>query len=72
MDIVYYNGKISTLDDADTFYEAVGVANGKVAFLGTSDEAMLLDAETRVNLNGRLLLPGFVDSHLHMLHYAFV
>lgn len=72
IDIIYYNGKISTLDDADTFYEAVGVTGGKVAFLGTTEDALNLKAEVKIDLKGRLLLPGFVDSHLHMLHYAFV
>lgn len=72
MDRIFYNGTISTLDDADSFYEAVGVKDGKIAFLGTTEEAMTMDAAEKTDLKGRLLLPGFVDSHLHMLHYAFV
>ena len=72
MDRIFYNGKISTLDSSDTFCSAVGVKNSKIAFVGTDAEAAKLDAKEKVDLKGRLLLPGFVDSHLHMLHYAFV
>lgn len=72
MDRIFYNGKISTLDESDSFCEAVGIENGKIVFVGSDKEAAELEAKERVDLKGRLLLPGFVDSHLHMLHYAFV
>ena len=72
MDRIFYNGKISTLDADDTFCSAVGVKDGKIVFTGTDEEAAAFEAKERIDLKGRLLLPGFVDSHLHMLHYAFV
>ena len=37
-----------------------------------NEEAEKIACEEKVDLGGRLLLPGFVDTHLHMLHYAFV
>ncbi|MBR5315804.1 MAG: amidohydrolase family protein, partial [Firmicutes bacterium] len=72
MDKIFYNGIIRTLDDNDFVAEAVGVKDGKIAFVGTNEEALNLGCEDKVDLQGRLLLPGFVDSHMHMLHYAFV
>ena len=72
MDKIFYNGKIGTQDDHDTFAQAVGIKDGKIAFVGSNEEAAALSADERIDLNGRLMLPGFVDSHLHMLHYAFV
>lgn len=69
---ILYNGCIRTLDDNDNIFEAVGIENGKIAFVGTNKEAIEMECEERVDLKRRLLLPGFVDSHLHMLHYAFV
>lgn len=72
MDKIFYNGKIHTLDDADHVVEAVGITGGKISFLGTTEEALSLEAAEKMDLNGRLMLPGFVDAHLHMLHYAFV
>ena len=72
MDKLFYNGKIRTLDDNNTVAEAIGVKDGKIAFVGSNEEAKNLDCAEKVDLQGRLLLPGFVDSHMHMLHYAFV
>ncbi len=46
--------------------------NGKIVFVGTNEEAEKIACEEKVDLGDRLLLPGFVDTHLHMLHYAFV
>lgn len=72
MDKIFYNGKISTLDNQDSFAEAIGVEDGKITFIGTTQEALNLEADVSINLKGKLMLPGFVDSHLHMLNYAFV
>ena len=41
-------------------------------FLGTNAEAEKIECGDKINLKGRLMLPGFVDSHMHMLNYAFV
>ena len=67
-----FNGCIRTLDDQNTVAQAVGIENGKITFIGTDQEAERIFCEDRTDLQGRLLLPGFVDTHLHMLHYAFV
>ena len=72
MDTIFYNGRIRTLDDNGSVAEAVGVENGKIIFVGSNEEALAMECANRVDLGGRLMLPGFVDSHLHMLHYAFV
>lgn len=69
---VFYNGCIRTLDKNNSVAEAVGIEDGKIVFVGSDEEALALSADEKIDLNGRLLLPGFVDSHLHMLHYAFV
>ncbi|MBQ2413169.1 MAG: amidohydrolase family protein, partial [Anaerotignum sp.] len=72
MDRIFYNGVIRTLDDNNTVAEAVGVKDGKIAFIGTNEEAVTMECAEKIDLQGRLMLPGFVDSHMHMLHYAFV
>ena len=72
MDKIFYNGIIRTLDDNGKVAEAVGVKDGKTAFIGTNAEAEKIECAEKIDLKGRLLLPGFVDSHMHMLHYAFV
>lgn len=72
MDTLYYNGKIKTLDNQNSIVEAIGIKNGKIVFLGSNLETSSIKCDKRVDLNGKLLLPGFVDSHLHMAHFAFV
>ena len=72
MDTIFYNGIIRTLDDSNTVFEAVGITDGKISFLGTNEEAAHVSCETKIDLQGKLMLPGFVDSHMHMLHYSFV
>jgi predicted amidohydrolase YtcJ len=51
---------------------ALAIENGRILALGAEDE--LMDAFPRArreNLEGRVLLPGFTDAHLHLSHYAF-
>ena len=72
MDRIFFNGLIRTLDNEHRIAEAVGVKDGKISFIGNNEEAKKFDCKERIDLKGRLMLPGFVDSHLHMLHYAFV
>ena len=68
MDKLFYNGRIYSIDDTDSIYEAVGIKDGKIVFLGTNDEAAKAEAAEKVDLSGKTVLPGFVDSHLHMLN----
>ena len=72
MDQIFFNGKVRTLDDDNHIADAIGVKDGKIAFIGSNTQAQEFDCKEKIDLGGRLLLPGFVDSHLHMLHYAFV
>jgi len=68
-DLVLTNGQIHPLtdDDPDPF-EAVAVRNGRIVRLDTSYEIEFLDGVDTdiVDLDGRTVLPGFVDAHTHM------
>lgn len=72
MDRIFYNGKIYAIDQQNSFYTAIGVEKGKIAFLGNDAQAAGIEADEKIDLQGKTVLPGFVDSHLHMLNYAFV
>ncbi|MBQ6662844.1 MAG: amidohydrolase [Firmicutes bacterium] len=72
MDKIYYNGKVRAIDKENRVYEAIGIQDGRIAFLGSNEEARELPAAEKTDLNGKTVLPGFIDSHLHMLNYAFV
>ena len=67
-DRVFLNGEIHTLTDPDETYEAVAVRDGKIVRLGRSyDIEFLAGVETDVvDLDGRVLLPGFIDAHTHL------
>ena len=67
-DIVLSGGVVYTVDDARPWAEAVAVrGNGIVAVLDSREDAQAyIGADTRViDLDGRMLLPGFIDGHVH-------
>lgn len=72
MDTILYNGRIRTLDKACLEAEAVAIKNGIVAMVGSNEDILpLADARTnKIDLEGRLALPGFSDSHIHLIYYA--
>src|SRR5436190_379600 len=68
-DTVYVNGKIITVDKAFTIAQAVAVKDGRFVGVGTSEEMRrYVSSTTRVvDLKGRAVIPGLMDSHTHML-----
>lgn len=67
MDTILYNGVIHTMAGRDV--SALAIQKGRIALAG-SDEAVLAlaDAHTRrIDLKGRCVLPGFVDTHMHLI-----
>jgi hypothetical protein len=68
-DLVLLDGEVHTLTDPDETHEAVAVRDGRIVSLGkTYDVQFLAGTETEtVELDGRVVLPGFVDAHTHML-----
>jgi predicted amidohydrolase YtcJ len=68
-DTLYLGGTIITVNDEAPRAEAVAVKNGMILAVGTADDlARYRGGETAVfDLNGQTLLPGFVDSHGHVI-----
>lgn len=66
VDTVFVNGKIVTLDEDDTVATTVAVHEGRIVAVG--DDELLGDytAAKTIDLGGRVMLPGFVDSHTHI------
>ena len=70
--LVLYNGVIYTMDRSLPRAPAVAIAGNRVLALG-DDEAMrelLAPRGEAVDLEGRAVVPGFVDSHIHFVEYA--
>ncbi|SDB30513.1 hypothetical protein SAMN02982931_02315 [Bauldia litoralis] len=68
-DTIYSGGPILTIDDSDPVAEAVAVKDGRIIAVGALNDVMAhQDDQTRmVGLSGRAMLPGFVDSHGHVV-----
>jgi len=64
----YINGKILTVDPNDTVAEAMLVAGDRIIATGSSAEikALLPGWGRTVDLEGRTVIPGIVDSHVHV------
>src|SRR5687768_12281997 len=71
-DTVLVNGKVVTVDAASSVREAVAIANGRIVAVGaTADVRRMAGPATRViDLQGRTVIPGLIDSHLHAIRAA--
>jgi len=70
---MYYGGDIITMEgDNATYAESIVVKDGKIVFVGSKTEAMKAAGEghTMVDLQGKTMLPGFIDGHSHLLTIA--
>ncbi len=68
---LYAGGRIYTLDPAPPVVEALAVSDGRIIARGTTaDLAADFPHLERVDLGGRTVLPGFVDSHIHLASYG--
>jgi predicted amidohydrolase YtcJ len=66
-DLLFQNGVVYTIDSHRSHAQAVGVTGKKITFVGDNAEAAgHIGPHTKaIDLNGRMLLPGFIDSHAH-------
>ncbi len=67
-ELIIFNGTIYTLDPALPQAEALAVGNGKILAVGALDEIETMTSPNtrRINLQGRTLIPGFNDAHIHL------
>ncbi|MBC2836923.1 amidohydrolase [Gemmobacter straminiformis] len=68
VDLVITNARVLTMDAGRPRAEAVALRGGRIAAVGGAEVAALAGPKTRViDAGGRTLLPGFVESHLHLV-----
>jgi len=68
-DRIFENGTVHTMDDKRTVASAIALKGDRVLAVGDAD-AMLAVGNTkteRIELRGRTVIPGLIDSHNHML-----
>lgn len=71
-DAILHNGDLLTLNDRHPHATALAIEGDRIAFVG-DEQATLALAATKtkvVNLHGRTVVPGFCDSHLHLVWYG--
>ena len=70
---VYYNGDIITMKgNTPQYVKAVAVSKGKIIYVGTKEEALIRAGKgaALIDLKGKTLLPGFIDTHGHLIIYG--
>jgi predicted amidohydrolase YtcJ len=72
-DMLLLNGRIVTLDDDSSIKQALAIAGDRIAATGNNDEILkLAGAATKiVDLGGRMVIPGLIDSHIHLIRAGF-
>ena len=68
-DLILLNGNFHTIDKAQPLASAVAIKDGKFLVVGDAEAAMRhrSDATKVVDLNGRSVVPGLNDSHIHLI-----
>src|SRR5262245_59013676 len=71
-DAVYHNGKVLTVDERFSTAQALAVRDGKVMAVGSNSEILNLAGPktVRLDLKGKTIIPGFIDTHSHLFDYA--
>ena len=71
-DLVLQNGKIVTLDPKNSIAQAVAIKGDKILAFGTNYQIhVLVGPQTKsIDLQGKTVTPGIVDSHIHVLYYG--
>src|SRR5687767_10093103 len=67
VETVLINGTVLTVDRADTVAQAVAITGGKIAAVGTTAQikAMAGPKTEAIDLRGRAVTPGLIDTHVH-------
>ncbi|TDG15437.1 amidohydrolase [Seongchinamella unica] len=68
-DRIFLNARAYTVNAAEPWAEAVAVTGDTIVYVGDNEGAKALVGETTVlhDLGGQMLLPGFIDAHMHPL-----
>ena len=68
-DLILHNGRIATQDESRSIAQAAAVKDGKFVAVGSDQDVMRLrgDRTQVIDLQGRTVIPGLNDSHLHII-----
>ena len=68
-DLIFYNAKVLTVDDEFSIASAIAISGERILAVGETDEIRALaDKDTvQTDLDGKTVIPGFIDNHIHYL-----
>ncbi len=67
-ELIFHNGKILTVDSSFSTAQAVAVTGNKISAVGANDAVLATAGPStqKIDLKGRTMIPGLVDTHRHM------
>ena len=67
LDSIYTNAEIYPVVEKEVAYDAIGVKDGKISMLGTTEDLLLHKGENTLvhDMNGQFLMAGFIEGHGH-------
>lgn len=73
-DIVFLNGNVITVNESDEIVDAAATRGKRIIGVGSNKEIQrFIDDKTKIiDLNGKTLMPGFIDSHIHFVMYGLL
>jgi predicted amidohydrolase YtcJ len=66
VDVILYAGKIVTQDTKNSMHSAMAIRGERILALGDDSLTQRYSAPLVLDLNGRTVIPGFMDTHLHI------
>jgi len=66
-DMLFINGTVVTMDPDRPSATVVAVKDGKILAVGGPELASAYTAPETIDLKGRMLMPGFIDTHIHII-----
>ena len=72
-EMILFNGEVLTVDDEFSIVEAVAIRDGRFLAVGEDDRILKMvgPRTRRVDLEGKTVVPGLLDTHYHLGDYVF-
>jgi len=69
---ILYNARIYTQDESNPISSALVIEHGRILNIGDQDHLVVQfgESSTLQNLDGKIIIPGLTDAHIHLQHYA--
>jgi len=70
VDLIVHNGKIHTAEPGQSLQQAMAVEDGKIKAVGSNNDILALKTATTtvLDLDGKVLMPGLIDTHSHVIY----